>query len=310
MKPLLILAALASLGAAPLAQAQPVTPATPTSQQISAASPQERLNLLAGFGRLGAFSGDMTVFNRLSTAPSDPGAPFRDLARADQRLAAALIGQSLQFTSVSGQRGVTAWFNPLEDVWVVGLWSPLGEGWRLESLGVLTSDDIERAEGPWNARRPTLAGALAAQADRARDLFRDAIAPGRLDALIGDQARTRTRLAAILPVVRFQYERLAATARLEGYQGWPADLERVFVADTGRLHGDDALRSAIQGLPTRTRLTLEPVMGFSRPDGESVAVQSPFAPALIFIVHFQQSSPGAAAHPVRIEAVDLFSGAA
>lgn len=310
MKPLLLLAALASLGAAPLARAQVASPAPPSASQISQASPQERLNLLAGFGRIGALTGDMTVFNRLSTAPSDPGAPLRDLTEGDQRLAAALIGQSLQFTSVSGQRGVTAWFNPLEDVWVIGLWSPLGEGWRLEHLGVMTSDDIAGADGPWNARRPTLAAALGAQADRARDLFRDAVAPGRVDALVADEARTRAALAAILPVVRFQYERLAATARLEGYTGFPQDLDAAFVAATDRLQGDDAMRSVIQGLPTRTRLTLEPVMGFSRPDGETFAVQSPFAPALIFIVHFKQSSPGAAAHPVRIEAVDLFAGAA
>ena len=310
MKPILILAALASLGSASMAGAQAVTSPAVNPQQISSASPQERLNLLAGAGRLGALSGDMTVFSRLSTAPSDPGAPFRELSPADRQLAADLIGQSLQFTSASGQRGVTAWFNPLEDVWMVGIWSPLGEGWRLESLGVLTSDEIEPLDGAWTARRPTLAAALSVQADRARTLFRDAIVPGRLDALIGDQARTRTRLAAILPVVRFQSERLAATARLEAYDSWPRDLERIFVAETGQIQGSGELRELIQGLPSQTRLTLQPVMGFSRPDGETIAVQSPFAPALIFIVHFRPSSPGAAAHPVRVDVVDLFSGAA
>ncbi len=304
----LLLAAAASLSVS-AALAQP-TDTTPSPAQIAAASPAERLNLLASTARIGALTGDMRVFARLSTRPSDPGAPFSALSAADQRLLGFVVGQSIQFTAVNGRRGVTAWFNPLEDVWLVGLWAPFEDGWRLTALGVATSAELSSSTAPWLRGGPTLASALRAQGDRGRALFRDVIAPGRADALISDPAHTRTALAQVTAEARFQVDRLAATARLEGYTAYPQALETTLVFATGQVVREEAVRDRLLALPTRARTTLQPAMSFSRRDGQTFAVVSPYAPSLVFIVHFVSPQPGAAAQPVRIETVDLFSGAA
>ena len=287
---LLILLVACGAGAA---QAQP----TSSAERLQAVAAQARLRLIAGqpeildglAGRTGALATD-------------------GLTPAGRPLFAQFIAGSVQYVSVRSGQATTAWFNPLADGWVVGLWTAEGDTWRLTAVGIASTRDLApAATGAWNRRAPTLAGALAAQGRQGQAVFRD-IAAGRFDTRLRDRAASTAALRLLLANTRDQVARLAALQRLDGYRDFVGVVDDSVRARTQEIAGDPQIQAQILALPSETRLTLHPVMAFSRRDGETVAVQSPMAPSLIFIVHFLPSSTAARPRAVRIETVDLFQG--
>lgn len=277
-----------------------------TSASAQPSSPAQRLQAVAAQARLQLIDQRPDVLDAL--AGQSGALPTDGLTAPGRLVFAEFIGGSVQYVSTSRDRAVTAWFNPLADAWVVGLWTAEGDAWRLTAIGAASSQDLSPIAGEtWNRRAPTLAGALAAQGRRGHEIFRDVIAPGRADERLRDRRASATALRQVLADTADRARRLGALQRVQGYGRFLDVIDDSLVAHTEAVAGDPRIQARILALPSDVRLTLRPAMAFSRRDGETLAVQSPAAPSLIFIIHLvSTSTPRPRA--VRIETVDLFEG--
>lgn len=269
------------------------------------------LQQLAGAGRSALIGGDFAVFDRLSAPPDDPGAWSRALSPTRRELLVAMLRQSVQYAGLrDAQQGITAWFDPFTDLWLVGYWSPAGRLWRLRSVALASSQELDPGNGGglWYEHGATVAAALLDQGRRSAELFRQAILAGSVDALLRDPAHVSAGMDQLaLRVIGLQ-QGLQDTLRRDGFGRYPHALADPLVRQISSVQ-DATVRDALQALPGAARASLQPVEAVGRPAPDAVrfAVQSPLSPARVFLVELARPASGGDAQAVRVEYIDLFS---
>jgi len=244
-------------------------------------------------------------------------ASFGNLSAVDRQMLTEFLRQSRQYVDVRGNRGVTGWWSPLVGAWIVGEWRLSRSGWQLERLVPLLAEDFQpETEGPpidlsfagdWPNGRLNAAAALLASDRINVNGFKHVVAARRIAVLTANRARTER--AQIILLAREARLRLALTqvASEPGYENYESRLADALRIDPAEGPSPAVQRHVLASLSSQVRATLEPVMAFRRPSGFSFAAQSPFAPGLIVIVHFERGAADRSARPGRIEILPLFA---
>ncbi|MCX7864844.1 MAG: hypothetical protein N2423_07405 [Novosphingobium sp.] len=199
-----------------------------------------------------------------------------------------IMAGAIQLRREFGEDAETLWFNPLFDAGLAIAWRLEPDGWQAVAAVPVTGEQL-RGEafgitpGTWrgSAIKPLIEA-------RARASWQGA-AERTWIGLIARDAGTTAMLRAHAAERSLDEMRLAP-----GYQG------AVFSAWQGLVTGDEATLPegvrrglAITGL--NARMTLRPVAAFQRPDGWTLAMQSPDAPRLVWLAHFTDPPPGGSA---------------
>ena len=245
-------------------------------------------------------------------------AMFDNLNAADAAMLTAFLKQSSQYVDAQGTRGVTGWWNPLADAWVIGEWRLTGSEWVLESLEPLLGEDLSSNEpGPpisgasfdprWPSARVSVKAALLQHHLVAVASFKNAYLSGHLVALTADHERTRRARIVMFAREARMRQGLAQAAAQQGVEVYTAAISAV-LKPTATIDASQSVEvRRLVALPSEIRGSMEPVMAFRRPTGMTFALQSLFAPGLIVFIHFEHASPNAVSKPPEIELVSLFS---
>ena len=288
-------AALATGGVPASAQEPQATDPAPPLPLVAVAG-AARYRLAASPGLLLATSPQPTalVFAGLMNGP---GLLWGEQAWSD------LVGGAVQLRRETGDLAQTIWFNPVYDSAVLVDW--------------------QRVDGAWIATAATAVLGETIRNDRSTS--QQAGAPAWLDAPGGFaralEASSQVTLAALegLPdwkvlAVSPALQRTAALMRVNraaGSIGLLGDalprsrviadaLQRLAELAPGEAGLNEDVAEALDRAGARARMTLRAVAAWQRPDGWTVAFQSPDAPALTFFAHFREPDSGATAAPAPL----------
>jgi hypothetical protein len=200
-----------------------------------------------------------------------------------------LMVGAVQMRREGADSAETLWFNPLFDAGLAARWRRSGDDWVAIAASPVTGELLRgelRSAGPlvWRA-----GGGIKAQAEaRARRSWQGARAAGWLDRDLTDAGTAALRRAA------------QARGGLDAMRIAPGYDDAGIMARAALVTGDEAalpadVRRGLAVTGERARLSLRPVAGFRRSDGWTMALQSPDAPMLAWLVHFADPAPGGAA---------------
>ena len=257
---------------------------------------------------LAARAGALRAFGVMS--PHQPFAAFdareraaaaalwEGLYPADRPLLTRFIFQSRQYVLVSGDAGITGWWNPFVRAWVIGVWHRSRGGWTLLRLTPILARDLSGA--------PT--GAPAAsflEIDRTAVARFQAMAVG---GQLGSLQRTPRQLGAARVAIVTRQRRLVYDLEQSARQSGFERCHRQFMDSLAGGSAAQALptqsRETLAALPENVRASLIFAQVSSAPEGLVFAAQSPLAPGVILLVHFQRTDNGPA-QLSRIDAVSL-----
>lgn len=188
---------------------------------------------------------------------------------------------AVQMRREDGDLAETLWFNPLFDAGLAARWQRQGDRWVAQAAVPITGATLrgDRATAETDmAGLPALAARTwAAAADD--------------DWLGHDATNSGTAVLTRIGTLRTALDLLRAAP---GYE------DAGVMARTALVTGSDAglpadIRTALARVGTNARLSLRPVAGFRRADGWTMALQSPDAPMLTWLVDFADAADGGAA---------------
>jgi hypothetical protein len=276
--------------------------------------------MLAAFPALAATTpvGALTArANAMRLTLLDPTASGNDQV-ATRRSLSRIVARSAEYVVVRDGEGFVGWFDPFADGWIVSRWDMATGAWRLTGLASALPEQLRASPATdanlagdigWARRGGDVREALRSN-DRSRvAAFAAAARSGVIARLMADGDGQAAAGGVLSARDTFILEGLTVVRHAPGYGAYRSLLRQVFLTASDKLVADQALRKRIDTLPKAVRMTLHPVMAFSRKDGFTVAVQSPFAPGLIFFADLSSRgrSDGAAV-PVRLRAVSLMAG--
>jgi len=247
----------------------------------------------------------------------DPTAFGADNAET-RRSMSRIVGRSAEYVFVRGGEGFVGWFDPFADGWIISHWDASSGPWRLTAMASALPDQL-RSSPPsaadladdirWARRGGDVQKALRSN-DHARvAAFAAAARSGAIARLMADGDGQAAAGGVLSSRDSFILEGLTVVAHAPGYGAYRSLLRQVFLTASDKLVADQTLRRRIDTLPKAIRMTLHPVMAFRSKDGFTVAVQSPFAPGLVFFADFSnRGRTDGAAVPVRLRAVSLMAG--
>ena len=301
----LLVSAAAAFAVPALAKdAAPDHPAVASTKPLTSLA---RLQLEAAAGRAATINGGEDAFDRLSAAPDDPQAVIRGLNPRQRALVSGILGQSVQFAAMTGDQGVVAWFDLFTGTWLISDWTRTGQNWRMTRLGATSSEALAKTniDKPWYRRAATLSDAIRQQARDAHTIFSTIVSTGGAERLITDSAVSRATLIAAITRAEGGDDRLAELQRRPAYAHYSKALTDIFLTHTQQVQAPPELKKAIGSLSGAERLSLRTIDSFERPDGQTFTVQSPLAPALVFVIDYKASDAVSPALPVRIETINL-----
>ena len=219
-----------------------------------------------------------------------------------------LAAGALQVRRESGGSADTLWFNPALDAGLLVRWTRVGGGWRAVAVAPFLGETL-RGEAARDVATPPWAqtdGDLARSLDEAAR--RSFAAAARVDWNPLFDAGAREELAVLARLAHAR-DALGDADLAPGYAGIAARLRRLLIVDDPGAAGlPDAVRSGLARLGSTARQSLRPVGALRRPDGWTVIVQSPDAPAIAWLVHFADPRAGQWAAVAAIAAVQLNDG--
>ncbi len=235
-----------------------------------------------------------------------------------RRSLSRIIGRSAEYVFVRDGEGFVGWFDPFADGWIISHWDMASGAWRLTALASALPDQLRASPPPnadlqsdirWARRGGDVREALRSNERSRVAAFAAAARSGAIARLMADSDGQAAAGDVLSARDTFILEGLTVAHRAPGYSGYRSSLRQVFLTESDKLVADPTLRKRIDTLPQAVRMTLHPVMAFSRKGGFTVAVQSPFAPGLVFFADFSsRGRPDGAAVPVSLRAVSLLAG--
>ena len=201
---------------------------------------------------------------------------------------------AVQLRREEGDLAETLWFNPLFDAGLAARWERRGDGWVATQAVPITG---EMLRGEALSLEPSRFGSsikAGAEALAARSWQAAASA----DWFGADRTNAGTAALARAAAARAGLDALRAT---EGYDNAGIAARNLLATGDERALPPQ-LRGALWRMGADARLSLRPVAGYRRPDGWTMALQSPDAPMLAWLVHFATPAPG---EPAAIIATQL-----
>lgn len=207
-----------------------------------------------------------------------------------------LVG-AVQLRREDGDLAETLWFNPLFDAGLATRWERSGDRWIATVVVPVTGEVLRGEPVSLQPVLPTGNFRAAAEALAARTWP----AAQQASWLGVDQTGLGT---AVLRRIG------AARAGLNGLRAAPGYESAGVMARTALVTGDESalpepVRRALHAMGADARLTLRPVSGYPRADGWTMALQSPDAPMLAWLVHF--ADPAAAGEPASIAGYQMLN---
>lgn len=211
-----------------------------------------------------------------------------------------LMAGAIQIRHENGDTAETLWFNPLFDAGLATRWERWEYGWRAVAATPVTGEmlrgeKIVAAPVQWGS-----SGSLKAAVEvRARASWAASANGGWLD-----RDATGAGTAALVRA-------MAARNSLDELRAAPGYEDAVMTARQMLVTGDAAslpsdVRNGLALLGQGARLTLRPVAGYRRPDGWTLALQSPDAPRMTWLVHFVDPAGAASGAGVKgFQSIDL-----
>lgn len=212
-----------------------------------------------------------------------------------------IMAGAIQLRREYGEEAETLWFNPLFDAGLAIAWQQGQSGWQAIAAVPVTGEQLRGESfaitlGTWrgDALIPLIEERARASWQRAEE--RSWIG------LIAEDAGTTALLRAYAAERSLDEMRIAP-----GYQGAVFDAWQALVTgDEARL--PEGVRRGLAATGLSARMTLRPVAAFQRPDGWTLAMQSPDAPRLVWLAHFTDPQPGGAAVLHGYQLIDLGEG--
>jgi len=216
-----------------------------------------------------------------------------------------VMAGALQVRREAQNSADTLWFNPVIDVGLVVRWARDGEGWVAIAAAPVLGETLRGDAGAvaltphWAGAGGNLADALAQSAARSfasadRESWNRLFEAAPADA---PAIPVRPALAG---------RALARMAATPGYAGSARLLHRLLVSeDPAERRLPLALQESLSNFGEAARLTLRPVTALRRPDGWTMVLQSPDAPAIAWLAHFTDPAAGEPALPAAFATVDF-----
>jgi hypothetical protein len=208
-----------------------------------------------------------------------------------------LMAGAVQLRREQGDSGETMWFNPLFDAGLAVRWERTGEHWAATHVVPVTGEMLRgealsmQAVG-FSASIKAEAEARAAASWRAADLA---------DWFALDTTNSGTAVLRRMAGERAGLDSLRSAAGYEDAGMMARDA--LATGDESVLPPEVRAGLVLTGAPAR--LSLRPVAGYRRPDGWTMALQSPDAPMLTWLVHF--ADPAAAGGAATILGYQLLN---
>jgi hypothetical protein len=221
---------------------------------------------------------------------------------------AELMAGAVQRVEAAGQdEARTLWFNPVLDAGLAIRWRRVSGVWAAVEVAPVLGEVLREAafdpvrdytRTTWQ----TSGGApVAAALAISNDISAHATIPWNNLFDAGDGSR----LAVLIRCITADRS-LREVQAAPGYAGSLALLRRLLVlSDPQSAHLPPGLARALAAMGDNGRLTLGPTAAFRRPDGYTLAMQSPDAPGVVLFAHFTDPPAGGVALPTRFEAVEI-----
>ena len=209
-----------------------------------------------------------------------------------------LMAGAVQVRREDGDLAETLWFNPLLDAGLATRWEQRAGGWVAIAVVPVTGAVLR---GEPLAVAPTLPVGNLRQAMEAL-AARTWPAAEQASWFAFDQTGVGTAVVRRIGAARAGLNAMRATA---GYET-AGVLARDALVTGDETALDLPVRRALHAMGAEARLTLRPVSAYPRPDGWTLALQSPDAPMLAWLVHFADpAAPGAAATIAGFQLLNL-----
>lgn len=218
------------------------------------------------------------------------------------------IGQTTQYVSVNGDAAIVGWWHALDDAWIITRWRQADGAWRIITMGALVGADLAPTPAPatgdmpldWPRNTKGFSSALDAHNQSSIRNFMAAVRANRIGGLVSDDNRQRRAWKAIRERRALQEAILAQVSQSPGF----GDMRKIVSDAVGKMSrkdiaADREARLRLNALPANARATLRPAMAVQHPDGKTLVVQSPLAPAFLALVHAQNPPDAAKAEQSR-----------
>lgn len=208
-----------------------------------------------------------------------------------------LMAGAIQMRREDAYLAETLWFNPLFDAGLAARWERRGDQWIAVAAIPITGEML-RGE-PLTQEPVRFAGSIR---DSAQTLaVRSWAAAADTDWLALPATNSGTAVLARMGAALTDLDLLRASP---GYE------DAGITARTALATGDDSalpppIRASLQRMGDTARLSLRPVAGYRRVDGWTMALQSPDAPMLAWLVHF--ADPAEADAPASVLGYQLLN---
>jgi hypothetical protein len=216
---------------------------------------------------------------------------------ADALWSLVMVG-AIQVGRQTPEGGETLWFNPLFDAGLAVRWRQSSNGWRIVATAPILGETLRGEPEPaslmagrpaWLELQPSMASALRESCDRSARGIASQVWIAAIDAPASVRA-ARSKIA--IARASRGYLQLRELGLVQGYQDATRTVRRALVEhDESAGPVPAALRSDLDRIGEAGRLSLRPVAAFKRPDGWSIALQSPDAPAFTIFAHFVHPKP-------------------
>lgn len=243
------------------------------------------LIVTAGAARYSLSSGA----SKLAMLDDSSRAVFTQALALDNPDCAALWGRLLtgavQIRRENGDQADTLWFNPLFDGGIVAHWTRAGGQWRAVTVTPVNGTTL-RGETPVDLRHPAW---LRQGGDMGRSLG-DAAGASFADADRLDWARLYAAPGTVNAVLSSPYEGNRGLYRMMATPGYEHALDLIdrlmVTGDPAALKLPASMRRGLASYGDDARRTLSPVAAYRRSDGWTLAMQSPEAPQIVWLIHF------------------------
>jgi hypothetical protein len=215
---------------------------------------------------------------------------------------ADLIAGAVQLRRESADTAETLWFNPLFDVGLAARWQRGSDGWRATAASPISGEALrgevtDVAPVNWGT-----SGSLKAAVEaKARATWAASANGGWMDRNMSDSGSAALMRAFMARVS------LGSMYGSPGYEYAEPVVQKALVSGAASDLSPAAHR-ALQLTGMQARLTLRAVAAYRRPDGWTLALQSPDAPRRAWLVHFTDPESGGRAAIKGYQLVDMGAG--
>lgn len=197
----------------------------------------------------------------------------------------------------------TLWFNPVLDSGLVVRWVPDGNAWRVLAAAPVTGENLRDEPSVYPIAWPMAGGSLQASLRASAITSFAAADAGSWDRLFEAAPQAQNVVMRRAYVAGNALDELTATP---GYGDSLSLLYRLLGTDDPKASKlPPALVRSLAEMGDAARLSLRPITAFRLTDGWSVALQSPDAPGVVWLVSFADPVAGEPALPVSFSAVGM-----